>query len=269
MWGLEASDESQNAASLAGIAALASQSGVRITGDTLRPPKPYDYLYAIYGLGANLDRLQLRSVAFQKMLHSLDVEIEGWDKNAEPTNIPGALHILDYPLTVVENGRPNDEPETVEALHTEDASSAARSFVLWWFWQRKILPIPNGEIRTFRFTNGSTLTTDAWTNGALTASVPASVPQGDYAVVGMAARSAGLIAARLVFPTHKFNPKDMLRPGCIGRDNPQDIIEGDLFRKGRLGGVWGYFNANNLPTVDFLSISADTSQVVLLDCIKV
>jgi len=70
-----------------------------------------------------------------------------------------------------------------------------------------------------------------------------------------------LIAARLVFPGYSW------RPGVIGRTSAsQPDIE--IFRYGKFG-VFGEFDHNRPPTVDFFSSSADTSETVYLDLVKV
>jgi hypothetical protein len=108
-------------------------------------------------------------------------------------------------------------------------------------------------------TTSVTLSAYAWTNAALTFSQ--TLPMGRYQVVGMRARSTGLIAARLVFVGFSW------RPGCVGHDAVSDI-DNDVFRQGRLG-VWGEFEHDTPPTVDFLSVSADSNPTVWLDLIKV
>jgi len=146
-----------------------------------------------------------------------------------------------------------------EALNVKvSVSAAGRASALALFCDGPLAPV-TGEIFTVRATSSTTLTAYQWTNGALT--FAQSLPKGRYAVVGMRALSAGLIAARLVIPGYAW------RPGCIGYDAENDT-EDDVFRGGRMG-VWGEFDHDLPPTVDFLSISADTSEVVYLDLIKI
>ena len=75
----------------------------------------------------------------------------------------------------------------------------------------------------------------------------------------MRASSAGLIAARLVFSQYPW------RPGCIASDTLGEQ-SAPIFRFGALG-IWGEFSHNTPPTVDFFSLSADTSQTVDLDLV--
>ena len=143
-------------------------------------------------------------------------------------------------------------------LVAETASGAEQEYGLVWLTDGPAQPV-TGEIFTVRSTNASTLTAAAWTNGALTFSQ--TLPKGRYRVVGMRAQSAGLVAARLVFIGYPW------RPGVVGTDSAGDAAP-DIFRAGRLGS-WGEFDHNTPPSVDFLSVSADTSQIVHLDLQKV
>lgn len=148
-----------------------------------------------------------------------------------------------------------------EALNAEVNSNPAAAQVQWaivWLSDGPINPV-TGEIITARATNADTLTANAWTNGALT--FADDLPRGRYQVVGMRARSAGLVAARLVFVGGRF------RPGVLGVDAQTDL-EHMMFRYGGLG-EFGEFDDLEPPTVDFLSVSADTAQDVFLDLIKV
>ena len=113
---------------------------------------------------------------------------------------------------------------------------------------------------TVRGTNTDTLTVDTWTQGNLT--LDEALPPGNYGVVGMRAQSAGLVAARVVFRTGA-----QYRPGVLGSDTA-----GDLDQNGARGGdwgLWGTFPFTQTPAIEFLSVSADSSQVVLLDLIEV
>jgi hypothetical protein len=123
----------------------------------------------------------------------------------------------------------------------------------------KLEPLPAGNIFTVRATGTTTLVANAWTNGTLTFSQ--QLPEGDYAVVGMYAQSAGLQAARLVRPGYAW------RPGCPGSDADGDVSP-PRFRNGGLG-TWLTFNHRNPPSVDYLSNVADTAETVNLDLIKI
>jgi hypothetical protein len=169
---------------------------------------------------------------------------------AEPSSPHNVLDMRKIPLPLVRN----------ESLTFEVNSNPAAAQDQWglvWLAAGPIEPV-GGAIFTVRATNASTLTAGSWTNGALT--FVEDLPRGKYQVVGMRARAAGLVAARLVFPGGTW------RPGCLGTDAQADL-EHPMFRYGGLG-VWGEFDDLNPPTVEFLSVSADTAQDVYLDLIQ-
>jgi hypothetical protein len=57
------------------------------------------------------------------------------------------------------------------------------------------------------------------------------------------------------------------RPGGIG-SSAADLNNEPMFLKGGLG-VWGRFNSNRMPNVEFLCNAADTAQEIYLDIIRV
>jgi len=146
----------------------------------------------------------------------------------------------------------------LNAQAAEDGAGAQISNALAWLSDGPIAPV-TGIMRTVRTTCAITLTAYAWSNGALT--FDQTLPAGRYQIVGMRAESTGLIAARLVTPASPW------RPGVIGFDAESDV-EPDRFRYGRCG-VFSEFDHDAPPTVDFLSVSADTAETVHLDLIKI
>ena len=100
----------------------------------------------------------------------------------------------------------------------------------------------------------------AWTNGAL--ALGQTLPVGQYAVVGMRARGASLIAARLVFP------EQSARPGVFACNA---IGNADYYwnRSGRLG-QWGVFDSTVPPSLDvFDGTGGALPYVVVLDLIRI
>lgn len=112
-----------------------------------------------------------------------------------------------------------------------------------------------GPIYTLRATNTSTLTAFAWTVGSLT--LDQTLPVGLYHIVGARCQSAGLIAFRFVFVGGVW------RPGGTGVTDVQKTTPSGQ----RFGGwgVWGDFQAITPPAVEFLSATADTSQILDID----
>ncbi|MGB9740127.1 hypothetical protein [Chloroflexus sp.] len=235
-------------ATYAAIAALPDPH-VRVEGVNVIVPADLPYIGGLYGVGANLTAVRVDSPSLRRVS---PVDISYIDAAAEPSS-PGTFEDrFTSPIPVVSY-------EPLRALTSNNASSGTtRVSVLTWLTDGPQVPV-SGDIYTVMATSSTTLTAYAWTNGALTFSQV--LPAGRYQVVGMVAQSAGLIAARLLFVGGKW------RPGCLCRDSVSDVSP-SVFRFGRLG-VWGEFNHDAPPTVDFLSSSADSSEIVWLDLIKV
>ena len=246
--------ESQDSAVLVNVAALADQL-IRVEGDNIIVPDLFRFLAGAYSLGPNNTRSQLVAPSLRELAN---IELKPLDVGAEPASPPPFIDWRANPI-------PLDPSEFLTAQAAEDAVGASRVTILVWLADGPIVPFGGlaadvlARLRTVRYTNTTTLVANALTNGALTADQ--TIPAGRYAVVGMRAESAGLQAARLVFPGG--GP----RPGCIGADAVSDHFL-SVFRVGAFG-VWGEFEHDQPPTVDFLSNSADTSQVVDLDLIQV
>ena len=176
----------------------------------------------------------------------------GADADAEPDS-PQVVH--DYrvnPLPLVRDERLNCEadynPTLVEA-----------AWLLFWLTDTPIVPVVGKQIRTVRVTTAVTLTLGAWTNTSMTFADP--IPVGRYQIVGARFQAAGLVAARFLFR------ESAARPGvlCVDDENDQ---QSPIFRYGGLG-VLGEFESIAAPSVDFLSISADTNPSGVLDLIQI
>ena len=238
--------ESQDSASLVNIAALADPH-VRVEGDFIAVPDGVNQLAGLYALGPNLTAAQVLSPSLRRILN---MQLGPLDVGAEPVTLPPFLDYTRSPIVL-------DPEEQLSAQMAEDAAGASRGTVLAWLSDKPLEPV-KGDMRTVRATNTSTLVANAWTNGGLT--FDQTLPEGKYQLVGARGMSAGLQAFRFVGVGWDW------RPGAIGFDAVQDE-EQPIFRNGGLG-VWLEFKHNTPPTVDFLSNSADTSQVVFLDLIK-
>jgi len=242
---LVAFTETQTSTALVNVAGLADPH-VRVVGDDIYVPVALPNLAGCHFIGSTTTLAQLASPTLRRLANP---DIEPIDTATEPGS-PPAVHDNFASPKALEGG---------EALNALMANSAAGyTHVLVWFSDGPVTPV-TGEIFTIRATNSSTLAAYAWTNGALTFSQ--TLPRGTYQIVGMRYQGAGALAARLVIPGYSW------RPGCPGCDADADL-DHPRFRKGQAG-VWGEFSHDAPPTVDFLSVSADTAQVVHLDLIKI
>jgi hypothetical protein len=239
--------ENQDSATLVAVAALADPH-VRVVADDIIVPDDLTKLACIYGWGADITQGQLQSPSLRKRTN---IDVSPLDSADEPTSNPPHMPLWENPIDLVPS-------EALNFFAAEDNAGAGDSACFVWLMD-KLDEIPDGPIFTVRCTNATTLTADVWTNGALT--FTQTLPAGRYAVVGMRAESAGLRAARLV-PVGASH-----RPGVIGFDTYQDV-EPEWARNGGIG-VFCEFEHNSPPTCDFMSLSADSAQVVWLDLIQI
>jgi hypothetical protein len=247
MFSLVAWSESQDSAVLVNVAALADPH-IRVNGDDVIVPTDLQALVGAYAVGLNVTRAQLVSPSLRRYLN---FEIAPFDLATEPVVPTAFIDLRRNPIIL-------DPEEALDAQAAENGAGAIRSTIFAWLADKALEPV-TGDIRTVRVTNASTLAASAWTNGALT--FDQTLPAGEYAVVGGRFVSAGLQGWRCVFVGQQW------RPGAIGYDLDNDI-EHPAFRYGQMG-VWGTFRHNTPPTIDFLSVSADTSQTGELDLMKI
>jgi len=243
---LVAFDENYAAAATLDAMTAVPDPHVRTSGDDIWIPDALPFLAGYIAMTTTLTAARIESPTLRTLT---PIDVAPLDLATEPSTPPAYIDLRANPKLIGAG----------EALNFKaTVSAAARALGLAVLCDGPIAPVV-GEIFTIKATNTSTLVANAWTNGALT--FAQSLPHGTYQVVGMRAQSAGLIAARLVFPGYAW------RPGCVGCDAYSDLGH-EAFRGGRLG-AWGTFEHDVPPTVDFLSISADTSQEVWLDLIKI
>jgi len=239
--------ESQDTGGSLTLTAALADPHVRVVGDDIIVPD-LNQIVGLYGVGEYITQMQILSPSLRRIFNP---DIEPLDRDPEPLSPPAFHDYSQNPLPLVKS-------EALNCKLAEDGTGAQWLTALAWLADGKLTPV-TGEIFTVRATGSTTLTKYAWTNGALT--FTQTLPAGRYQLVGARCQSAGLIAFRFVFPGYAW------RPGAIGFDADKDL-EPACFRLGRLG-VWGEFDHDAPPTVDWLSRSTDTSEVLHLDLIKV
>lgn len=242
-----------HAGAAGGITAAAGEQVLFTTGDEIRVPDDVNQIVAVAAmlpLGANFGRLispSLRDVA------NIDIlPVNGLnDGNVEPDSPAKITSYAQNPIPL----------ETGESLTAEcdcNPTAAADQSILVWLADGPISPVSGQVIHSVRCTAAITAGVGSWTNGALT--FGQTLPVGTYAVVGMRAQGATLVAARLVFRGSG------IRPGVIGSDSEADDTNA-YFRRGNFG-VFGEFHSTVQPTVDILCNDADTAQEFVLDLVK-
>jgi hypothetical protein len=235
------------------LAALADQH-IKVVGDDLYVPNDLPNIAAAaFGIDTTTEAfVRIVSPSLRARSNIYFEPTNGQSGAAQEPNSPQiATDLRSSPIPLVPGEQLNCETNS-------NPGAAQDQWGLLWLSDGPLVPV-EGDIFTVPATNTTTLTANAWTNGALTFS--SDLPRGRYAVVGMRARSAGLVAARLVFIGGRW------RPGVLGTDTVGDI-EAPMFRLGGMG-EFGQFEDDEAPSVDFLSISADSAQDVILDLIQV
>jgi len=148
--------------------------------------------------------------------------------------------------------------EEISVQGTHDNVSDRRSFCILTVTERQT-PSPVGQPWAMRGTATTTLVANEWTSVAMT--WEDSVPNGTYSVVGLKAQGATAVAARLIFNDQVFRPGAMAVT-AINSDIDPIMVKGNQ-------GNWGNFTTTTMPTVQYLSHSADTSQEVILEFVRI
>lgn len=211
------------------------------------PQKPYDMLYAYFG-GAGATRARLITPTFRQL--------------STPWIRPINLAIV--PLDEANMADYSSNPLKVRGLEElqlegyQTTGGAAVVMAVAGLSSTGNQPAPMGDIIAMRGTGTTTVTAGAWSNVAVT--WQDTLPNGNYAVVGLECIGTTCVAGRLIFEDQ------VERPGCLG----QSLTSGNgpaLFRYGGLG-IWGRFNAYRIPSVEFLCNAADTAQEIFLHLLR-
>lgn len=240
------------AAAFVNLAAL-DDDHIFTVGDDLRVPILTNLVAVAAGVasgGSGLARVESPSLRKKSRLHIQPVNGNA-DADAEPDDPPAIADLRRTPIVF-------DFDEILQAFTDSNPTAAAAQWVLYWLADGPISPV-TGDMFTVRFTDTATLAADAWTASDFILSD--TLPVGRYAIVGMRAQSAGLVAARLIFRGGEW------RPGVIGADTDAQK-DHPMFRYGQFG-VFGEFDSRVPPRVEYISISADTAEEGQLDLMRV
>lgn len=228
------------------LAALADQHLVT-SGDDIIVPEKYDKLMGVFAAGITMSRAQVSSPSLRK---TLIVDVDQINIGAEPLSEPPFVDLF-------KNPRQLKASEGVRVLATQ-GSGAAEVERVGIFLGDGVVEDVTGEIMTVRCTGTTTLVAAVW--GLVPLTFSQQLEAGEYTIVGARFESAGCVLGRLVIPGSPW------RPGGHGTDSIADKPN-ERFEKGK-SGIWGKFSHSFPPQAEFLSISADTAEVVYLDLIK-
>jgi hypothetical protein len=248
MFTLVAYGQSQDTSGvLTEVNALVDQH-ITTQGKEILVPEWASMLSFILALGATISRAQMSSPSLRKKLL---LDVPNLEKAATPSIDPTFLDLTGDPKPLVPG-------EGLRALVAEAAGGAELEFILAGL-SGEFKDKPAGEVIWLRLTGTTTAIANTWTPVPLT--LGQSLEAGRYAVVGMKAFGATLIAARLILPGSGF------RPGCIGFTSE---AQKDLwpFIPGPMGN-WGEFDHRFPPQGEILCTAGDTAQTIYLALIKV
>jgi len=143
----------------------------------------------------------------------------------------------------------------------DDAEDAEDEYCVLWTSDGQIVPVPPKKIVQLHWSASITLTAGVWSLIQMTLSQP--LYPGTYAIVGARCLSAGALAFRFV---PSGNPQGVpFRPGGIGVQT-EDQMDWPLQRHGGWGS-WMQFTNVNVPQLEILSISDDTSEEGIIDIV--
>jgi len=220
---------------------------VRVEGKNVIVPSLNNLLGA-FAISTNLANARVSSPSLRSVA---ELSVHPMNVGTTPISNPPMVDIFERPIPLVV-----DEPLSAKAYHS--GAAAEQVTVLAWLGDGPVTKV-TGPFYTVKATSSTTLTAYTWTNCIIT--FEQTLPAGRYQIIGFGAKSAGIIAARLVIPGFGW------RPGVIG-NTAYSHLPAIRFRYGNCG-VLGEFASTSPPTVDVLSSSADTSEEFWFDLIKV
>jgi len=152
--------------------------------------------------------------------------------------------------------------EELSAKCTLGGSAAAPAYVLASLSREPLTARPAGDIRCIRCTGSTTLTAGSWTSVKITPDI--SLEAGEYSLIGLLGISTGALAVRAIITGQVW------RPGAPALAGSESAV-----KDAHLDPLWavqdyemGRFTHMTVPEIQFLSNSADTSEVVYLYVVK-
>jgi hypothetical protein len=225
-----------------------TDSIIAIQNGHYMPQRDTQMVWAFFA-NADADRMRLASPTLRQITTPFLRPVNG---TITPEARPGVADYRQYPLTL-------KGLEELQVFTFQNGAGAARSTVLMGIADGPIIQAPNGQIYTLRGTGTTAVTANAWTGVTIT--WQDNLPAGRYAAVGLLGVSATCVGTRLVFEDTPW------RPGSVGStdtENPENM----MFRMGNCG-VLGTFTGNRMPNVEMICTSADASQEIYLDLMKI
>lgn len=249
---------SADQATLAAIATLTDQVLTPATG-TGRYLVPNEKPFLWWGMagGISLVRAQLVTPSLGTKRESLEVipHKRGTDETLTKTGPE---------LWIPPKAIPLIGTESIEMDTSEDGAGASRMTGFASFGPATLPPMPDGEIRRSRFTGTTTLAARAWSLVTLTPDV--TLEPGTYQLVRAFVYSAGGVMGRFVFQGGGYRPGVPAMSGTAEGDGFD--FDGDYAQLPIVGYAMGEFTHLTIPQLEMFSISADTTETVIMDIIR-
>lgn len=225
------------------------------SGTRFQVPTDYSTLAAVAALGNGITRAQLKapSIAVSRATPEVLPRASGAAKFS--LGFP-EVEIFDTELTL-------DPTETLAMLQSDAAGVNFSHYGLAWFKKPGPLPaMPTGQILTVRATAAVTLTAQKWST--VTPVLDNDLQPGMYELVGMIAISATCVAARAIITGANYRPGV---PGLAATEALAADFNPNTF-KGLEFYSMGSFAHTNVPQVQFLADSGDTSETIFFLVIR-
>lgn len=208
----------------------------------------YDHLNLAWFFGVNLTVAKLKPPNFRNLGDYLVLPIQNIKEAGDQVAI--ALDLRFNPMNLIIG-------DELPAFAQQSSAGAQQANAFVMLSSDPIVPI-KAQHYSVRATSAQTLTAFAWTSCNLT--MDTGLPKGRYQVIGARAKSAGALAFRLIFPDQNN------RPGGIAVQS--DLSWLDYGQRRGEWGEWGQFDNLLIPTLEMFSVSADTSETVIMDLVK-
>jgi hypothetical protein len=247
---------SVDSATLTAVTTLVDDVLTRPATDRYQVPAEVNAIHWAAALGPSVTRAQVVSPTLE--VRRMSCDIVPLERGASAFALTGPrLWIPKAEITLTPT-------ENVQVYGSEDGTGATAIYALLSLKAPGgPTPMPGGEIRVVRATATTTLTANVWTT--LTPSLEKDLEPGTYALVGFIPASAGCIAARALISGQPFRPGV---PGVAGTI-PAGLAHDYKFYEAVMWYDMGHFTNITPPQFQFLSISADTSELVYLYLVKI
>ena len=243
------------------IAALADEH-VRVVGDDLVVPT-LNKVLATLVMSANVVEARLQSPSLRREWYQSILPLckrAGLPTRAAIDEAGAATHVIIGGFPLDNHFRRPIELESSEKLNmlidNGNNNELNNAIVILG---DGVQAVELGDVRTVKFTTTGTCVGGKWTNLAIT--FDQALPSGKYALVGLVSISATGLATRAVFVGGTN------RPGCFAQADISDERP-DIFRHGN-SGVWGEFEFDQPPTLDFLASGNDATPYGYMDLVLV